>query len=49
VPFDATRHEAVQEVPADGPVDHPEVAQVLRPGYLLGDRVLRAAMVAVRQ
>jgi len=49
VPFDATRHEAVQEVPAEGPVDHPEVAQVLRPGYLLGDRVLRAAMVAVRQ
>lgn len=49
VPFDATRHEAVQQVPADEPVDEPEVAQVLRPGYLLGDRVLRAAMVAVRQ
>lgn len=49
VPFDATRHEAVQQVPAEEPVDEPEVAQVLRPGYLLGDRVLRAAMVAVRQ
>lgn len=49
VPFDATRHEAVQQVPADEPVDEPEVAQVLRPGYVQGDRVLRAAMVAVRQ
>lgn len=47
VPFDATRHEAVQQVPADEPVDEPEVAQVLRPGYVQGDRVLRAAMVAV--
>ena len=49
VPFDANRHEAVQQVPADEPVDEPEVAQVLRPGYLQGDRVLRAAMVTVRQ
>jgi hypothetical protein len=49
VPFDATRHEAVQQVPADEPVDEPQVADVLRPGYLHGDRVLRAAMVSVRQ
>lgn len=49
VPFDANRHEAVQQVPADEPVEEPEVAQVLRPGYLQGDRVLRAAMVTVRQ
>lgn len=49
VPFDATRHEAVQQVPAEEPVDEPEVAQVLRPGYVQGDRVLRAAMVTVRQ
>lgn len=49
VPFDANRHEAVQQVPAEEPVDEPEVAQVLRPGYLQGDRVLRAAMVTVRQ
>lgn len=49
VPFDATRHEAVQQVPADEPVEHPEVAAVLRPGYVHGDRCLRAAMVAVRQ
>jgi molecular chaperone GrpE len=49
VPFDARRHEAVQQVPADEPVVEPEVAQVLRPGYVHGDRVLRAAMVTVRQ
>jgi molecular chaperone GrpE len=49
VVFDATRHEAVQQVPADEPLDEPQVADVLRPGYLLGDRVLRAAMVVVRQ
>ena len=49
VPFDATRHEAVQQVPAEQPVEEPEVAQVLRPGYVQGDRVLRAAMVTVRQ
>lgn len=49
VPFDATRHEAVQQVPAEEPVDEPEVAEVLRPGYLHGDRCLRAAMVSVRQ
>ena len=49
VPFDATRHEAVQQVPAEEPVDEPQVAQVLRPGYVQGDRVLRAAMVTVRQ
>ena len=49
VPFDATRHEAVQQVPAEEPVDEPEVAQVLRPGYVHGDRCLRPAMVVVRQ
>lgn len=49
VPFDANRHEAVQQVPADEPGTEPEVANVLRPGYLHGDRVLRAAMVVVRQ
>lgn len=49
VPFDATRHEAVQQVEADEPVDEPEVAQVLRPGYVHGDRCLRPAMVSVRQ
>ena len=49
VPFDPTRHEAVQQQPADAPTDHPVVVQVLRPGYQLGDRVIRAAMVVVAQ
>lgn len=49
VRFDATRHEAVQRIDSDEQLDEPEVAQVLRPGYVHGDRVLRAAMVAVRQ
>ncbi|MFP5309645.1 MAG: nucleotide exchange factor GrpE [Actinomycetes bacterium] len=49
VPFDPQRHEAVQQVAADEPVDEPTVAQVLRPGYELGGRVLRAAMVSVAQ
>lgn len=49
VPFDATRHEAVQQVPAEEPVDEPEVHQVLRPGYVHGERCLRPAMVSVRQ
>ncbi|MTV26772.1 nucleotide exchange factor GrpE [Nitriliruptoraceae bacterium ZYF776] len=47
--FDPDVHEAVQQVPAEDPVDEPVVAQVLRPGYRLGDRVLRPAMVAVAQ
>lgn len=47
VPFDPEVHEAVQQVPADEPTDEPQVAQVLRPGYRLGDRTLRAAMVVV--
>lgn len=49
VPFDPTRHEAVQQVSAEKPVDEPEVADVFRPGYELDGRVLRAAMVVVRQ
>jgi molecular chaperone GrpE len=49
VRFDATRHEAVQKVDAEEPLDEPEVAQVLRPGYVHNERVLRAAMVSVRQ
>lgn len=49
VPFDPNEHEAVQQQPADAPVDHPVVASVLRPGYRLGQRVIRAAMVVVAQ
>jgi molecular chaperone GrpE len=49
VVFDPTVHEAVQQRPSDAPQDEPTVAEVLRPGYRLGDRVLRAAMVIVEQ
>jgi molecular chaperone GrpE len=47
-PFDPNEHEAVQQQPGDEPTDEPIVTQVLRPGYRLGDRVLRPAMVVVR-
>lgn len=45
-PFDPNQHEAVFEVPGS---DYPAgtVAQVLQPGYLLNDRLLRPAMVGV--
>jgi molecular chaperone GrpE len=44
--FDPTRHEAVtHETSAD--VTEPTCVSVMRRGYLLGDRLLRPAMVAV--
>jgi len=44
--FDPNVHQAVYEVPdADVPPGH--VAQVIQAGYMIGDRVLRPAMVAV--
>ena len=45
-PFDPTVHEAVTQLPTN---DHPPgtVAQVLQSGFLLHDRVLRPAGVAV--
>ena len=49
VAFDPNLHEAVQQTEADEPREQPVVAQMLRPGYLLGERVLRAAMVVVEQ
>jgi molecular chaperone GrpE len=45
-PFDPNRHEAVFEVPGS-PYPSGTVAQVLQPGYLLNDRLLRPAMVGV--
>lgn len=50
-PFDPTaKHEAVHQVEAeDGPLDEPVVAEVYRPGYVVGERVVRAAMVVVKQ
>lgn len=44
--FDHNRHEAMFEAPTD---DHPggTVVQVIQPGYMLRDRLLRAARVGV--
>jgi molecular chaperone GrpE len=45
-PFDSNQHEAVMEQPtADVPPGH--VAQVFQTGYMIHDRLLRPAMVAV--
>jgi molecular chaperone GrpE len=58
VPFDPTVHDAVQQIELDRSADAPDgsvtpggpvVHQVLRPGYRMPDRVLRAAMVVVAQ
>jgi len=44
--FDPNVHQAMYEVPAsDQPPGH--VAQVIQAGYMIGDRVLRPALVAV--
>jgi molecular chaperone GrpE len=44
--FDPNLHQAMYEVPdSDQPAGH--VAQVIQAGYMLGDRVLRPALVAV--
>jgi molecular chaperone GrpE len=44
--FDPNVHQAMYEVPAsDEPPGH--VAQVIQAGYMIGDRVLRPALVAV--
>ncbi|MEU9116803.1 nucleotide exchange factor GrpE [Streptomyces sp. NPDC048483] len=50
-PFDPTRHEALTYTPADPPSGRAEratCAAVVRPGYRVGDRLLRPAQVAVR-
>jgi molecular chaperone GrpE len=44
--FDPTRHEAVTTVAVAGAPDG-QIVGVVRPGYLIGDDVLRPAMVAV--
>lgn len=44
--FDPNVHQAMYEIPDPSlPTGH--VAQVIQPGYILGDRVLRPALVAV--
>ncbi|MFN2557870.1 MAG: nucleotide exchange factor GrpE [Nitriliruptorales bacterium] len=47
VPFDPQRHDAVQRVEDGEHRGEPIVVEVLRPGYLVGGRVLRPAMVKV--
>jgi molecular chaperone GrpE len=44
--FDPHRHQAMYEVPDDS-VPAGTVVQVVQPGYLIGERVLRPALVAV--
>jgi molecular chaperone GrpE len=45
--FDPARHEAVTTVAVGSGADEGHVVGVVRPGYLMGDEVLRPAMVAV--
>ncbi len=46
-PFDPARHEAVATTPAVNGVPAGRIVGVVRPGYVMGDDVLRPAMVAV--
>lgn len=43
--FDPNLHQAVAQAPGDAPAGH--VLDVAQPGFVIGDRVLRAAMVVV--
>ena len=43
--FDPNRHQAVAQAPSDQPAG--VILEVMQPGYVLGDRTLRAAMVLV--
>lgn len=45
--FDANIHEALMQQPSDE-VETPTVFLVMQPGYMLGERVLRAARVGVQ-
>ena len=46
-PFDPTRHEAVSMVATPDGTAQGQVVGVVKPGYVIGDEVLRPAMVAV--
>ena len=43
--FDPNLHQAVAQIPSPEPAG--VIAEVMQPGYVLGDRTVRAAMVAV--
>ena len=45
--FNPLLHEAVSVVPADKADDDGRIVGVVRPGYRIGDEVLRPALVAV--
>ena len=45
-PFDPRLHEAIVNVPGTGRAEG-EIVEVVRRGYLLRDRVIRPALVAV--
>jgi molecular chaperone GrpE len=47
--FDANKHQAVSTCPKQDGQDANTVAEVMAPGYLLHDRVVRSAMVLVAQ
>jgi molecular chaperone GrpE len=44
-PLDPNRHQAAAQVPAPQPKG--SIAHVMQPGYVIGERILRAAMVVV--
>lgn len=46
-PFDPSRHEAVTTIDAGPTVPAGQIVGLVKPGYLIGDEVLRPAMVAV--
>jgi molecular chaperone GrpE len=46
-PFDPAEHEAVAMVPVETPQAHRTVVGVVRPGYRMAGRLLRAAQVTV--
>jgi len=46
-PFDPLLHEAVSAVPAADPSQDGRIVGVVRPGYRIGEEVLRPALVAV--
>ena len=46
-PFDPSLHEAITTIPATSPEDDGLIVGTVRPGYRIGEDVLRPAAVAV--